>query len=78
MQERQPAVYIMSNKPHGTIYIGVTSNLIKRVYGHKYAGIEGFVKKYGCKNLVYYELADNMISAISREKSLKVVREKRN
>jgi predicted GIY-YIG superfamily endonuclease len=71
MRERQPVVYIMANKRNGTIYTGVTSDLIKRVYEHKYAGIDGFTQKYSCKNLVYYELIDNMTSAISREKQLK-------
>lgn len=71
MYERQAAVYIMANKRNGTIYTGVTSDLIKRVYEHKYAQIDGFTKKYACKNLVYYELAEDMISAISREKQLK-------
>ena len=71
MSEYQPAVYIMANKPNGTIYTGVTSNLLKRVYEHKYAEVEGFTKKYGCKNLVYYELTEDIISAISREKQLK-------
>jgi putative endonuclease len=71
MREYQPAVYIMANKRNGVIYIGVTSNLLKRVYEHKYATVEGFTKKYDCKNLVYYELMEDMISAISREKQLK-------
>jgi putative endonuclease len=71
MRDYQPAIYIMANKRNGTIYTGVTSNLLKRVYEHKYAEIEGFTKKYGCKNLVYYELTEDIISAISREKQLK-------
>jgi putative endonuclease len=56
---------------YGTIYIGVTSNLIKRVYEHKYADEPGFTQKYGCKYLVYYELIEDIISAIVREKQLK-------
>lgn len=71
MQERQPAVYIMANKPYGTLYTGVTSNLLKRVYEHKYADVEGFTKKYDCKYLVYYEAIEEMSSAIAREKQLK-------
>ena|SRR3989338_3599110 len=71
MSERQPAVYIMANRRNGTIYTGVTSNLLKRIYEHKFADIESFTKKYGCKLLVYYELADDMYNAISREKQLK-------
>jgi predicted GIY-YIG superfamily endonuclease len=68
---KQPAVYMMANKCNGTIYTGVTSNLIKRVYEHKYALIDGFTKKYDCKLLVFYETCDIMISAIAREKQIK-------
>lgn len=71
MQVKQPAIYIMANRRNGTIYTGVTSNLLKRVYEHKYADIPGFTQKYVCKCLVYYELIDNMESAIMREKQLK-------
>ena len=51
MYEQQPAVYIMANKRNGTLYTGVTNNLLKRVYEHKYANIEGFTKKYGVRIL---------------------------
>ena len=61
----------MTNKPNGTLYIGVSSNLIQRVYQHKKSLIEGFTKKYNCHNLVYYELFSDMYSAITREKLLK-------
>ena len=61
----------MTNKPNGTLYIGVTSNIIQRVYQHKRSLIEGFTKKYNCHNLIYYELFDDMYNAISREKQLK-------
>ncbi|WP_133139460.1 GIY-YIG nuclease family protein [Legionella genomosp. 1] len=71
MREYQPAIYIMANKRNGTIYTGVTSDLLKRVYEHKFAEVEGFTKRYGCKSLVYYELAEDIMSAISREKQLK-------
>ncbi len=71
MFNRQPAIYIMANKYHGTLYTGVTSDLIKRIYQHKYSDIDGFTKRYSCKKLVYYELADDMYNAISREKQLK-------
>lgn len=71
MSEKQPAIYMMANRRNGTIYTGVTSNLIKRVYEHKYADVPGFTKKYGCKNLVYYELIEDMVSAIARDKQLK-------
>lgn len=69
--EKQPAVYILTNHYLGTLYIGVTSNLIQRVWQHKQGGIEGFSKRYGLKKLVYFEVADSMYSAISREKQLK-------
>ena len=67
MPVKQPAIYIMANRRNGTIYTGVTSDLIKRVYEHKYADVQ----KYGCKYLVYYELIEDMLSAIAREKQLK-------
>lgn len=66
-----PAVYIVASKKNGTLYVGVTSDLVKRVYEHKESVIEGFTKKYGCKILVFYELHETMISAISREKQIK-------
>jgi predicted GIY-YIG superfamily endonuclease len=71
MLVKQPAIYIMANRRNGAIYTGVTSDLIKRVYEHKYADAPGFTQKYGCKCLVYYELIDDMMSAIAREKQLK-------
>ena len=64
-------VYILANDRNGTIYIGVTSHLVRRITEHKQKVVEGFTKKYGCKNLVYYELTEDIISAISREKQLK-------
>lgn len=67
----QPAVYIMTNDKRGTIYTGVTSNLIQRVWQHKQGVVEGFSKRYRTKNLVYYELHESMESAIRREKHLK-------
>jgi len=68
---KQPAVYIMTNKRNGAIYTGVTSNLVKRVYEHKNSLVKGFTKKYGCKLLVFYEVYDDMYSAIEREKQIK-------
>ena len=70
MSLKQPAIYIMANKRNGTIYIGVTSNLIKRIYEHKCGDASGFTQKNQCKNLVYYELIEDMINAIAREKQL--------
>jgi len=64
-------VYIMSNKPNGTLYIGVTSNLVKRIWEHKEGFSEGFTNKYQLKSLVYYEIFDDIELAISREKQLK-------
>jgi putative endonuclease len=68
---RQPAVYIMTNKKEGTLYIGVTSNLVKRVWEHKNNFIKGFTEKYNMHNLVYFEMHQDMLSAITREKQLK-------
>lgn len=68
---KQPAVYILASKRNGTLYIGVTSQLPQRMYQHQIGLIEGFTKKYHIKTLVYFELCDDMTSAITREKSLK-------
>ena len=68
---KRPAVYIMSNKKNGTLYTGVTSCLVRRVYEHKEGLVGGFTSLYGCKNLVFYEIHENMLSAISREKQIK-------
>jgi putative endonuclease len=68
---RQPAVYILASKRNGTLYIGVTSNLQKRAWEHKNDLVEGFTKKYGVHRLVYFELYEDMISAIRREKQMK-------
>lgn len=64
-------VYILSNKKNGTIYVGVTSNLQKRIYEHKNNLAEGFTKRYSLHNLVYYEYYDDPENAIRREKQLK-------
>ncbi len=61
----------MANKKNGTLYIGVTSILAKRTYQHKEKRIEGFTKKYSLNRLVYYEIFDDILSAIEREKKLK-------
>jgi putative endonuclease len=68
---KQPAVYIPASKRNGTLYIGVTSNLVKRIWEHKNNLVEGFTKRYGVHQLVWYELHDTMESAIEREKRLK-------
>lgn len=64
-------VYILVNSPGGTLYIGVTSNLRKRMYEHKHDLVDGFSKKYQCHTLVYYEVCDDIEAAILREKQLK-------
>ncbi len=68
---KRPAVYIVTNRPKGTLYIGVTSNLVRRIHQHKTHAIEGFTRKYGTDKLVYFELFDDMETAIRREKQLK-------
>lgn len=64
-------VYIMTNKPDGVLYVGVTADLRRRVWEHKEALVDGFTKRYGLKRLVYAEQYDNIESAIHREKRLK-------
>jgi putative endonuclease len=64
-------VYILASKRNGTLYIGVTSNLAKRIYEHKHELIGGFTKKYNVDRLVYYETTEDVESAILREKRLK-------
>jgi putative endonuclease len=64
-------VYILASKRNGTLYIGVTSNLAKRIYEHKHKLIGGFSKKYNVDRLVYYETTEDVESAILREKRLK-------
>jgi putative endonuclease len=67
----QPAVYILASKKNGTLYVGVTSDLVKRVWQHKNGLAEGFTRRYGVHQLVWFELHDNMESAIQREKRIK-------
>ena len=64
-------IYILASKRNGTLYIGVTSNLIKRIYEHKNGLVQGFTKAYGVHSLVFYEVVDDIGSAINREKQLK-------
>ena len=68
---RQPCVYILANQRNGTLYVGVTSNLPKRIWEHKSKAVEGFTQKHGVDNLVWYELHETMESALSREKNIK-------
>lgn len=67
----QPCVYILASERNGTLYIGVTSNLVSRIWQHKNNVVEGFTKKYQVHLLVWYEVHNDIESAISREKSLK-------
>ena len=68
---KQPCVYIMANRRNGTLYTGVTSNLPKRAFEHREGLVAGFSRQHGCKFLVWYELHDSMIEAITREKQIK-------
>jgi putative endonuclease len=69
--EHDPAVYIVASGFHGTIYTGVTSNLLQRIYQHREGFLRGFTARYGCKRLVWYETGGSMEGAIRREKQLK-------
>ena len=69
--KKQGYIYILFNRKNGTLYVGVTSDLIKRVYQHKNKIIEGFAKKYGVDKLGYYEIYNDIESAIAREKQIK-------
>lgn len=69
--EKQPTVYLLASKRNGTLYAGVTSDLVKRVWEHKNNVVEGFTKKYNVHILVWYEVHETMESAIRREKAIK-------
>jgi putative endonuclease len=64
-------VYILASERNGTLYIGVTNDLIRRVFEHREEAVEGFTQRYGVKRLVHYEQFDDIATAIQREKSLK-------
>jgi len=68
---KQPSVYILASKRNGTLYTGVTSDLRKKIWEHKNDFVEGFTKRCHVHRLVWYELHENMESAITREKRLK-------
>ena len=68
---QQSYVYIMSSKPNGAIYVGVTSNIVKRVWQHKTEMCDGFTKKYNVRQLVYFEIHQDISEAIIREKRIK-------
>lgn len=64
-------VYILASQKNGTLYVGVTSDLVKRIYQHKHGLADGFTKKYSVHSLVYYEQTEDTMSALQREKQLK-------
>ena len=68
---RAPFVYIVTNRRDGILYIGVTSDLPRRAHEHREGLISGFTKRYGLKQLVWYEAHDSIVSAIQREKTIK-------
>ncbi len=68
---KQPCVYLLANRPNGTLYVGVTSDLIKRVWQHKNDVFDGFSRKYHVHRLVWFEQHATMEAAIAREKQLK-------
>ena len=68
---KQPCVYILASQPYGTLYIGVTSDMVARLYQHRSGKVKGFTSKYAVHRLVRFELFDDMASAIAREKQLK-------
>lgn len=68
---KQPCVYLLASRRNGTLYVGVTSDLIKRVWEHKNDVVEGFTRKYGVHLLVWHEQHETMESAITREKTIK-------
>jgi putative endonuclease len=79
MREDQYYVYMVSNRRHNVLYIGVTNSLEKRMWQHKAKAISGFTKKYNCDQLVYFEFYENIVQAIAREKQLKGwIRAKKN
>jgi putative endonuclease len=68
------ATYILANRPGGTIYFGVTNDLVRRVYEHRTGAVDGFTKTYGIKSLVWFEIHDDIEAAIVREKQIKAWR----
>ncbi|HLI17712.1 MAG TPA: GIY-YIG nuclease family protein [Rhodanobacteraceae bacterium] len=71
MRERKPCVYMLASKRNGTLYVGVTSDLAKRIWEHRNSVVEVFTKKYRIHVLVWHEVHDTMESAIAREKAIK-------
>ena len=71
MKEKQSFVYILTNKYNTVLYVGVTSNLVKRIWEHKNKLVDGFTKKYNVDKLVYYEVFEDIKEAIKKEKYIK-------
>ena len=67
----QPCVYMLASRENGTLYVGVTSDLIKRIWEHKSDAVDGFTKRYDVHTLVWYEVHEEMLPAIAREKAIK-------
>ena len=70
-ENKAPATYILASARNGTLYVGVTSNLPKRIWEHQNDQVAGFTKKYGVHRLVYFEVHEEMVEAITREKQIK-------
>jgi len=70
-QSKQYYIYLITNFENGTLYTGVTNDLVRRTYEHKNKLVDGFTKKYGLDKLVYFEVSDNIEQAILREKQIK-------
>ena len=68
---KQPCVYVLASRRNGTLYIGVTSDLVQRIWQHKHELVKGFTQKYRVHTLVWYEIHATMESAIGREKAIK-------
>jgi putative endonuclease len=68
---KHPCVYLLASRRNGTLYIGVTSDIVKRIWEHKNDAVEGFTKRYGVHILVWCEAHETMESAITREKTIK-------
>ncbi len=68
---RRPAVYVLASQRNGTLYVGVTSDIVRRVGAHREGSSGGFAARYGCRLLVHFELFEGMLEAIAREKQIK-------
>ena len=64
-------VYILASRKHGTLYLGVTNNIVRRGYEHRTGAVDGFTSRYGVNKLMWFEIHDDVLSAIAREKELK-------